>query len=159
MNHAFVVEAALAFPHVSIVSVRKLDLFGGAVENCRMEINGNAALRAPQSPKDGRTEARTVLRVSATVLFKNAPPMPGKTIDISPSGLALLGEEQLIPGTECGVRFTAMVQGKIMKVEAVARVVYSICVGITGFRTGFQFTNMDPASKTAITQIIASQPR
>jgi c-di-GMP-binding flagellar brake protein YcgR len=105
-------------------------------------------------PDDVRSETRTVLRVGATILFKDAAPMHAKTIDIGLRGMALLSPEQVTPGTLCGIRFSAMIQGKMTKVEAVARVVYSICVGTAGFRIGYQFTDMDSASKTAVTQIV-----
>jgi hypothetical protein len=107
-----------------------------------------------RSSAESRSGPRTVLRVAATIHFKDAPPMPAKTIDIAQDGLSLLAPEHVPPGTQCGIRFTAMIQGRIAKVEAVAKVVYSICVGTTGFRVGCQFTDMDADTRAAVRQIV-----
>lgn len=102
--------------------------------------------------KQERSEARTALRCKATVLFQSAPPVTGKTIDISPHGMGIHVPDHVAPGTLCGIKFTTLVNGKVVTIEVVAKVVYSICAN-AGFRVGFQFTNVDHAAKQAITQI------
>ena len=94
------------------------------------------------------------MRVNASILFKNAPPMQGRTIDIASNGIALLTPEQIAVGTICCIRFNAMIRGQLVKVESVAQVVYCICIGTTGFRIGCQFTDVDADSRVAIGQIV-----
>lgn len=106
------------------------------------------------SSRDGRSDARVILRVSASILFKDAPPMRGKTVDIALNGIALLAPEQIAVGTTCCIRFNAMIRGQFTQIESVAKVIYCICVGTAGFRVGCQFTDMDAASRTTIGQIV-----
>lgn len=104
--------------------------------------------------KDARNEVRKVLRCQARILFKNAPSLSGRTFDISPSGICIIAPEHIAPGQSCGLSFSTPIAGKIIEVNTLAKVAYSICIGTTGFRVGFQFVDPDPAARAAINQIL-----
>lgn len=106
------------------------------------------------NPKDARTEVRTLLRCNAQILFRDAPPMPARTVDISTKGICVIVPQDLARGQECGITFKTSIDGDQVEVNVVGKVVYSICVGTQGFRIGYQFTNVEPASRHAIDQLI-----
>lgn len=58
--------------------------------------------------------------------------------------------EHIESGQLCGIALETPVHGKMVEVNTVAKIVYGICVGTTGFRVSQQFTDIDPASKIAI---------
>jgi c-di-GMP-binding flagellar brake protein YcgR len=111
-------------------------------------------MSANSKTEEARTEARKLLRCQATVLLKNAPSLKTRTIDVSLSGISLMAPENIVPGKLCGIAFEAAVNGKIRQVNAVGKVVYSICVGTSGFRIGLQFTDIDAPSRAALGQIL-----
>lgn len=102
------------------------------------------------NPKESRTETRKLLRCPAKVTLKNTAPQLGRTIDISPSGISVMVSEHMTPGIPCVVAFDPSINGKTITVNAAARVIYSICVGTTGFRTGFQFVEIDETTARSI---------
>ena len=96
-------------------------------------------------PKEGRVEARKILRCSAHVILTNSTLVKAKTIDISMSGISLMLDEPLATSQQCMISFEAPANGKIVKVAVAARSVYCTCVGTSGFRVGFQFDQRNEA--------------
>jgi c-di-GMP-binding flagellar brake protein YcgR len=78
-----------------------------------------------------------------------------RTLDISTAGIAIIVPENIPQGELCGVSLETFVNGKMAQINAVAKVVYCICVGTTGFRVGMQFTNVEPAGQVALAQLMA----
>lgn len=105
------------------------------------------------NPKNLRTEERKKLHCATTVLFRDAPAMTGRAIDISPNGMSMVLPENLEAGRECLVTFEATVNGAKYKVAARANPVYSIYSG-DSFRTGFKFERVDEPTETAIRSLI-----
>lgn len=106
------------------------------------------------NPKNNRSEPRRILRTPATLLFKDRPPVRVRTIDISTSGIAIMVPMNVAEGQSCGISVDTFVNGRMVQINAVAKVIYSICVGTTGFRVGMQFTNVEPAGQTALAQLM-----
>jgi hypothetical protein len=100
-------------------------------------------------PKNLRSEERKKLHCSTTVLFRDAPAMLGKAIDISSNGISMVLPDSLDSGTECLVSFEATVAGNKYKVAVRANPVYSIYSG-DSFRTGFKFERVDEATSASI---------
>lgn len=90
-----------------------------------------------------RTYPRKVLRGQARIALPGMAAMRAKTVDVSLGGICLLVSEQIPPGQICNVGFEAPLNGKVVRVFAVAKVIYSILSGTEGFRTGLQFVEID----------------
>lgn len=100
-----------------------------------------------------RIAPRKILRVRAKVMLNGGrPPVMGRTIDISTSGISVMLEDSLAAGESCVIAFEAPIRGTIRKVMASAKAVYSIC-GADGFRTGFQFVQLDAANTSIINEL------
>ncbi len=104
---------------------------------------------------DNRSILRKILRCHAKVAMAGRPPLNARTVDISPNGMCLLVAEQLPAGLSCNVSFEVPLNGKMKKVQVIAKAVYSV-FGTDGFRIGMQFTQVDPASAAVIDEIWAS---
>ena len=104
---------------------------------------------------DGRTETRKVLRCHGKLLQKTAPPLIVTTIDISSDGIAVMAPENVPPGDICCIAFDTLVNGKPIHLQAISRVIYSICVGTAGFRVGLLFTELDSVTKATLSQLMA----
>jgi hypothetical protein len=100
-------------------------------------------------PKNLRSEERKKLHCPTTVLFRDAPALTGKAIDISSNGISMVLPESLESGKECLVTFEATVAGTKYKVAVRANPVYSIYSG-DSFRTGFKFERVDETTSASI---------
>ncbi len=100
-------------------------------------------------PKNLRSEDRKKLHCATTVLFRDAPALVGKAIDISVHGISMVLPDSLDSGKECLVTFEATVAGAKYKVAVRANPVYSIYSG-DSFRTGFKFERVDDATAATI---------
>ena len=101
-----------------------------------------------------RTYPRKILRGQARVALSGMPAMRAKTVDVSLGGICLFVPEQLRPGQICNVGFEAPADGKVVRVFALAKVVYSILAGTDGFRTGLQFTELDAANNKLLAEVM-----
>lgn len=77
-----------------------------------------------------------------------------KTVDVSLGGLCLMVPEQLPVGQKCNIGFEAPLNGKMVRIFAVAKVAYSILSGTDGFRTGLQFTEIDAANDKLLAEVM-----
>ena len=101
-----------------------------------------------------RTYPRKVLRCQARVALPGMPALRAKTVDVSLGGICLVVPEQLPSGQTCNVGFEAPLNGKMVRVFAVAKVVYSILTGTEGFRTGLQFVELDAANNKLLAEVM-----
>lgn len=76
-------------------------------------------------------------------MSRTTPQVSGQTVDISPGGISLMLPRHLNPGDQYVISFDTAVDGSEVSVNAAATLIYSIFVGTTGFRTGFQFGALD----------------
>jgi len=104
--------------------------------------------------EEQRKFPRRPLKRAARIITRNSPPIQGMTLDVSAGGMCLVLERQLPAGAPCAVSFDIPVNAFKQSVSAVARVAWSICSS-DGFKTGLQFTEIDPASATAIARYVA----
>ncbi|MGZ3159195.1 MAG: PilZ domain-containing protein [Burkholderiaceae bacterium] len=101
-----------------------------------------------------RVAPRKVLRCRAKVMLSGGrPPMMGRTVDISLSGICIMLEAPLPAGESCVIAFEASVNGTMRRVMASAKIVYSIFSG-EGFRIGLQFVQLDAANTSIINEIV-----
>jgi hypothetical protein len=105
------------------------------------------------NPKELRTEQRKALRCSATVMSRANSPQAGRTIDISQKGISVMLPKHLNPGDQYVISFDTTMGSRLVSVNASATLVYSICVGTSGFRTGFQFGPVDANTAQIIKQL------
>jgi c-di-GMP-binding flagellar brake protein YcgR len=104
--------------------------------------------------EEQRKFPRRPLKRAARVITRDAPPTEGVTIDVSSGGMCVMLPRQLAPGTACAVSFDIPVNAFKQSVSAVAKVAWSICSS-EGFKTGLQFSEIDPASATAIARFVS----
>jgi len=80
--------------------------------------------------------------------------LDGFTVDISASGLAVTVPDNLPTGETVAIAFT-LIKGDIHQpVQLTARVVYSVCCGMDGFRLGMQILQCSEASRQALAAIL-----
>jgi hypothetical protein len=104
--------------------------------------------------EETRVAPRKVLRCRAKVMLDGGrPPMMGRTIDISISGICLMLESPLVAGESCVIAFEAPVNGTMRRIMVSAKTVYSI-YSSDGFRIGLQFVQLDAANTSIINQIV-----
>lgn len=101
-----------------------------------------------------RSSPRKNLRAQARVVLPGLTPLKAKTIDISMGGVSLIMAEQLPVGKSCTVAFEAPLNGNVVRVVAVAKVIYTILKGIDGYRTGMQFVEIDAANNKALAELM-----
>ena len=107
------------------------------------------------TPKsETRNYPRKVLRTQARVALPGMPALRARTVDVSLGGICLMVSEQLAPGCICNVGFEAPLNGNMVRIFAVAKVVYSILSGTEGFRTGLQFTELDAANNKLLAEVM-----
>lgn len=101
-----------------------------------------------------RTYPRKVLRCQARIALPGMAPMRGRTVDISLGGICMLVPEQLPVGQACDVGFEAPLNGKLVRVIASGKIIYSILSGTEGFRTGVQFVQLDAANNKTLAELM-----
>ena len=96
---------------------------------------------------------RKMLRCHAFVGLPGAAPLHARTLDISIGGICMIIGEELHTGQECAIGFETPLNGKMVRVTAAARVVYSILSGTEGFRTGMQFVRLDEENHRIVAEL------
>jgi len=104
--------------------------------------------------KDARGTARKVFRCPARVMLSEIMSIKGRTIDISMSGVSIMLDEPIAVGRSCTLTFDPSVNGKPVKINVQAKVVYCSCVGTSGFRVGLQFGPQDTTMSKLIRQLL-----
>jgi hypothetical protein len=102
---------------------------------------------------DQRAGARKIVRAKAVVGIEGMPPRPGRTLDISATGLSLTFDHKLATGDIGLVSFELFVEGKVQVLTCHSRVNYCIFSG-DHFKIGFQFMNPDLATQATINKFL-----
>lgn len=102
---------------------------------------------------EARIAPRKAIRCRAKIVLDDKISLDARTVDISSSGICMILAEQLPAGRACLIAFDIPINGKMRKIRAVAKAVYSICSGTEGFRVGFQFVQVDAATTMTITEL------
>jgi hypothetical protein len=105
---------------------------------------------------DSRSAERKNFRCTALILKQGASPVTGRTLDISLRGISIMVPQHLDHGDAFLVAFETIVNNRKFKLQAHARAVYSICSGTSGFRTGFQFVDLDGAATQTVKDLTAT---
>jgi hypothetical protein len=102
---------------------------------------------------DQRQSARKILKVKAVVALAGQAPMPGRTLDVGANGVSVTVDNPLPVGQAGQVGFDLLVEGKLVRIAAQAKVIY--CIFSSGvFKTGFQFLNLDLAAMTQLARFL-----
>jgi c-di-GMP-binding flagellar brake protein YcgR len=102
-----------------------------------------------------RIAPRKLLRCRVKIMLNGGrPPILGRSLDISMSGMSIFLESPLAAGEQCVIAFETPVNGNLKRVMASAKVVYNIFSSSDGFRHGLQFVQLDAANTSIIGQII-----
>ena len=100
-----------------------------------------------------RREVRRVCRVSAVVRMGGLPPLNGRTVDISPTGVALLLPRPFRAGSICNVSFTLYMNGALRKISADAEV--TNCVFLSAdVRIGLRFVALDAQTRNILSRLV-----
>lgn len=98
------------------------------------------ARSAPRKPISGR----------ARVSVEGGVARNGKLVDISESGIGIMLEDPIATKKVCMVMCDVLIDGKHVTFGARAIAAYSVLAGIKGFRIGFQFGALDPATSKIV---------
>lgn len=82
-----------------------------------------------------------------------AAPLPGRTLDISATGMSLTLGHKLAVGQSGQVSFELFLDGKAQILTCRSKVSYCIFSG-DDFKLGFQFVNLELSTLTAITKFL-----
>lgn len=102
---------------------------------------------------DQRSGARKIVRSKAVLVMDGMPPLQGRTLDISASGLSLTFDHKLATGDIGMVSFELFVEGRAQILSCRSRVNYCIFSG-DHFKIGFQFMNPDLATMATINKFL-----
>ncbi|RZI41430.1 PilZ domain-containing protein [Herbaspirillum sp. HC18] len=104
--------------------------------------------------QETRSYPRKVMRSQARVALPGQLAVRAQTIDISLGGICVMVAEQLPVGRTYNVGFEAPLNGTMVRVYGVAKVIYSILRGTDGFRTGLQFTELDSPNRKLLAELM-----
>jgi c-di-GMP-binding flagellar brake protein YcgR len=104
---------------------------------------------------EARISLRKPLRCQAMLLLPGSAPIRGKTKDISLGGVCAIVSQHIPAGQVCALAFEALLNGKMVRVTANTKVVYSILAGTEGFRTGLQFVQIDSANNATLVALMS----
>lgn len=93
------------------------------------------------------------MRAKAMVVMDGAPPMLGRTIDISASGMSITFDHKLEAGHMGNVSFELFLDGKARVTTCRSKVVYCIFSG-DSFKIGYTFVDLDPSAAAAISKFL-----
>lgn len=100
-----------------------------------------------------RKSARKILKTRAILAIEGEPPQACRTVDIGASGVSLNVPHPIRGGQAVQVGFDLLVDGKIVKVNAKAKVQY--CILSHGeFKVGLEFSNLELAAMTALSRFL-----
>jgi c-di-GMP-binding flagellar brake protein YcgR len=91
---------------------------------------------------DQRQSARKILKVRAVVAIEGQAPLPARTSDVGANGVSVTVGRPMQAGQSGQVGFDLLVDGKLVSIQARAKVMYSILSG-DEFKVGFQFLNLE----------------
>ncbi len=93
------------------------------------------------------------MRAKAMVVMDGMSPLPGRTLDISLTGLSLTLGNKLPIGQAGHVSFELFLDGKAQIITCRSNVSYCIFSG-DDFKIGFQFVNLELSVLTTITKFL-----
>lgn len=100
-----------------------------------------------------RKSERKVLRTRARVAMEGAAPVSGRTCDLGANGVSINLPDPLPVGQVAQVSFDLLIDGKVVRVRAHARVLQ--CIFSSGeFKVGFQFLSLELAAMTAVARFL-----
>jgi hypothetical protein len=100
-----------------------------------------------------RKAPRKILKVKAIVTIEGAAPIPARTSDIGANGISLTIPHPLQSAQTAMLGFDLMVEGKVVPIQARAKVMYCIFSG-GEFKAGFQFLNLDLHAMTQLARFM-----
>ena len=115
-------------------------------------------MSAPEDGENRRKSERRILRTQAHADFPGYQPVAIRTLDISEGGMAIVAPLNFKPGTAFQIRFNVPVLSKgVLAFTASVKVMHSVFSSAEdGFKIGLAFTNVPPASASALTQYFKS---
>lgn len=87
------------------------------------------------------------------VAMEGQAPVLGRTSDIGANGVSIAVQHSMQAGQSGQVKFDLLVEGRLVPVQAHARVMYCIFSG-DEFKVGFQFLNLDLNAMSQLTRFL-----
>lgn len=106
-----------------------------------------------KNPVDERASPRRPIRCKVKLISSKGQTIHGESFDLSTGGIGVTLDLQLTIGEVYTVMFAPFTHGSVKSVNVTASVAYCM-LNSAGFRTGFQFLNITPATTTVIASII-----
>jgi hypothetical protein len=100
-----------------------------------------------------RQTPRKILKVKSVLVMDGAAPVQVRTSDIGANGISVTVPHPLHGGETGTVAFDLLVEGKLVPIQARAKVMY--CIFSNGeFKVGFQFLNLDLGAMTQLARFL-----
>ena len=101
-----------------------------------------------------RKSVRKILKAKAVLTMEgDSAPSACRTTDIGANGVSLNVPKPIKSGDTGRVQFDLLVEGKLVKINALSRVQY--CILSQGeFKVGLEFLNLELASMTALARFL-----
>jgi len=100
-----------------------------------------------------RKSIRKILKAKAVLAIEGEAPAPARTTDVGANGVSVTVPAPVKAGQAAQLGFDLMVDGKIVKINARARVQY--CILSQGeFKVGLEFVNLELAAMTALARFL-----
>ena len=100
-----------------------------------------------------RKSIRKIFKAKAVLAIEAEAPVAARTTDVGANGVSVTLAGPVKPGQGCQLGFDLMVEGKIVKINARARVQY--CILSQGeFKVGLEFVNLELAAMTALARFL-----
>lgn len=103
---------------------------------------------------DTRSFTRKPIRGQAIVVLPGGERRRGRVKDLSLGGICIVLPDQLPEGLKCTTALETVHEGRVVHLVATGKVIYSILSGTEGFRTGFQFTDIDAANDKLLAELM-----
>ena len=100
-----------------------------------------------------RKSIRKIFKAKAVLAMEGEAPAMARTTDVGANGVSVTVAAPVKPGQAGQLGFDLMVEGKMVKINARARVQY--CILSQGeFKVGLEFLNLELAAMTALARFL-----
>ena len=112
-------------------------------------------MSAMDSATTAGTRSKSV-RSRARVKIDPRVTLDAEVMRVAQRGVSFVLPRKVAEQQNCAVDMQLLVEGSMLRLRAVGRIVSCFCTGMDGFRVAMQFTDMDAESAAALEALLAA---